>query len=89
MKKAAVFIFILMVTVPLVSHADNLFNEMDQTLRYNDELALFARRHPDRGGGGEQTLISGEIESGGAGGPLLKFSGVSDTFCVFIFSFPD
>jgi hypothetical protein len=32
----------------------------------------------------EKTLIGGEIESGGYGGPVLKLSGVNNEFCVFI-----
>ncbi len=31
----------------------------------------------------EETLISGPVESGGFGGPVVKFSGVSDKFAVF------
>ena len=84
MKKIALLIFVLlMVILPVASNADEFFTEPDQTLKFNDDITLYARRQPDRGGG-EQTLISGEIESGGAGGPILKFSGVSDTFCVFL-----
>jgi hypothetical protein len=32
----------------------------------------------------EKTLISGEIESGGYGGPVVKLSSVNNEFCVFI-----
>lgn len=47
------------------------------------DLVFFRRRHPG-GSGTEETLISGDIESGGCGGPVLKLSGVNDTFAVFI-----
>ena len=85
MKKIALLIFVLlMVILPVASNADEFFTEPDQTPSYIEELTLHARRNQDRGSGGEQTLISGEIESGGTGGPILKFTGVSDTFCVLL-----
>ncbi|UCB45342.1 MAG: hypothetical protein JSV25_14180 [Spirochaetota bacterium] len=85
MKKIALLIFALLIVIlPVTSNADKFFTEPDQTLSYIEELTLHARRNQDRGSGGEQTLISGEIESGGTGGPILKFTGVSDTFCVFL-----
>ena len=34
--------------------------------------------------GGEETLISGEIESGGCGGPVLKFSSISSNLALFL-----
>jgi hypothetical protein len=49
-------------------------------------LDLLGRRHPDWGSGNnnEETLISGDIESGGCGGPVVKLSGINETFAVFV-----
>jgi len=48
-----------------------------------ESLVFPGRRHPG-GSGSEETLISGDIESGGCGGPVVRFSGVNDTFAVFV-----
>jgi hypothetical protein len=44
---------------------------------------FLGKKHPS-GAGSEQTLVSGDIESGGCGGPVLKLSGINDTFAVFV-----
>ncbi|MBN2323349.1 MAG: hypothetical protein JXQ30_06410 [Spirochaetes bacterium] len=48
-----------------------------------EDLVFLGWKHP-AGSGSEQTLIGEDIESGGCGGPVVKFSGVNDTFAVFV-----
>ena len=47
-------------------------------------LLLAALLQPSSVLGQEKTLVSGGIESGGFGGPVVKFSGVTDEFAVFV-----
>jgi hypothetical protein len=84
MKKAFILIFVMMVIVPVASYANKLLIELDKPLSYSEDLSLLARKHPERSRSDEQTLISGEIESGGCGGPIIKLSGVNNIFCVFV-----
>ena len=48
-----------------------------------DSLALLGKEE-SQPTSREETLISGEIESGGCGGPVIKLSGISNNFALFI-----
>jgi hypothetical protein len=84
MKKVFFLMIMVIAIIPAASYADELFQASGSTISYNDDLTLLARKHPGRSSGEQQTLISGEIESGGGGGPIIKISGVSDIFCVLV-----
>lgn len=96
MKKCILFIipFFVAISVSFVAVASDTGAPYDSpesdlflvTSSPPGTVDLLARRHPDRGrgNGNEETLISGDIESGGCGGPVVKLSGVNNTFAVFI-----
>jgi hypothetical protein len=47
-------------------------------------IAILSMAIPVFSNAEERTLISGEIESGGYGGPVVKLSSVNSEFCVFM-----
>ena len=76
-------VILLLVPAALFADSEDAFGSTPVISGIGDSLSLLGKEELQPFSN-EETLISGEIESGGCGGPVIKLSGISNDFALFI-----